>query len=142
VPSTHTYCAPNIGVIVAVLVSKNEQVNINQPLIIIEAMKMQTTVCAEVSGKVSQVFVKIEDECFVGMPMVDIHADGASKTKSEEISIINKTNQRLVDELRTRKALTLDVHRIEQKQTRQQKGYLTARENLQKLCSVDRFIEY
>ncbi len=141
-PSTHTYCAPNIGVIVAVLVNKNQQVHINQPLIIIEAMKMQTTVCAEVSEKVGLVFVKVEDECFVGMPMVDIHADGASKTKSEEIPIINKTNQRLLDELRTRKALTLDVHRIKQKQKRQQKGYLTARENLQNLCSVDSFIEY
>ena len=47
-PSTHTYCAPNIGSVVAVLVSQNEQVYINQPLVIIEAMKMQTTVCAEV----------------------------------------------------------------------------------------------
>ncbi len=69
---THTYCAPNIGFVVAVLVGQNEQVNINQPLIIIEAMKMQTTVCAEVSGKIGKVFVKIEDECFVGMPLVDM----------------------------------------------------------------------
>ena len=66
---THTYCAPNIGSVVAVLVSKNEHVYINQPLVIIEAMKMQTTLCAETSGKVGDVFVKIEDECFVGMPL-------------------------------------------------------------------------
>jgi acetyl-CoA carboxylase carboxyltransferase component len=142
VASTHTYCAPNIGSIVAVLVSPNEQVDINQPLIIIEAMKMQTTLCAEVSGKVGHVFVNLEDECFVGMPLVDIHADGASKAKIEKVPATQNTNQTLLDELRVREGLTLDDQRIEQQQKRQQKGYLTARENLQNLCPVDSFMEY
>ena len=140
--STHTYCAPNIGSVVAILVSQNEQVNINQPLVIIEAMKMQTTVCAEVSGKIGQVFVKIEDECFVGMPLVDMYADGISKIKTEVTITTNNINQRLLDELRTREALTLDKQRTEQQQKRLQKGYLTARENLQNLCPTDSFIEY
>jgi acetyl-CoA carboxylase carboxyltransferase component len=142
VPSTHTYCAPNIGSVVAVLVSQNEQVYINQPLVIIEAMKMQTTVCAEVSGKIGQIFVKIEDECFVGMPLVDMFADGVSKTKTEAIHTTHNINQRLLDELRIREALTLDEQRTEQQQKRLQKGYLTARENLQNLCATDSFIEY
>ncbi|MFT4746751.1 MAG: acetyl-CoA carboxylase carboxyltransferase component [Congregibacter sp.] len=141
-PSTHTYCAPNIGSVVAVLVSQNEQVYINQPLVIIEAMKMQTTVCAEVSGKIGQIFVKIEDECFVGMPLVDMFADGVSKTKTEAIHTTHNINQRLLDELRIREALTLDEQRTEQQQKRLQKGYLTARENLQNLCATDSFIEY
>jgi acetyl-CoA carboxylase carboxyltransferase component len=127
---------------VAVLVSPNEQVDINQPLIIIEAMKMQTTLCAEVSGKVGHVFVNLEDECFVGMPLVDIHADGASKAKIEKVPATQNTNQTLLDELRVREGLTLDDQRIEQQQKRQQKGYLTARENLQNLCPVDSFMEY
>jgi acetyl-CoA carboxylase carboxyltransferase component len=142
VSSTRTYCAPNIGSIVAVLVSQNEQVNTNQPLVIIEAMKMQTTLCAEVSGKVGQVFVNIDDECFVGMPLVDIHANGASNTPSEKLPTTNNTNQRLLDELRSREELTLDQQRVEQQQKRRQKGYLTARENLQNLCPVDSFMEY
>jgi acetyl-CoA carboxylase carboxyltransferase component len=139
---THTYCAPNIGFVVAVLVGQNEQVSINQPLIIIEAMKMQTTVCAEVSGKIGQVFVKIEDECFVGMPLVDMLADGVNKVKTEAIHITDNTNQRLLDELRFREALTLDKQRNEQQQKRQQKGYLTARQNLQNLCPIESFMEY
>jgi acetyl-CoA carboxylase carboxyltransferase component len=139
---THTYCAPNIGSIVAVLVGQDEQVNINQPLVIIEAMKMQTTLCAEVSGKVGQVFVKIDDECFVGMPLVDIHSDGANKTKTEIMSCTQNTNQKLLDELRIREALTLDEQRAEQQQKRWKKGYLTARENLQNLCPVNSFMEY
>lgn len=140
--STRTYCAPNMGAVVAVLVSQNEQVDINQPLVIIEAMKMQTTVCAEVSGKVGQVFVKVEDECFVGMPLVDIHSNGTNTTQTKKIPTTNNTQQRLLDELLIRKALTLDEQRTQQQQKRQQKGYLTARENLQNLCPVDSFMEY
>ncbi|MGK0307004.1 MAG: acetyl-CoA carboxylase carboxyltransferase component [Gammaproteobacteria bacterium] len=140
--STHTYCAPNIGAVVAVLVSPNEQVDINQPLVIIEAMKMQTTLCAEVSGKVGQVYVSLDDECFVGMPLVDIHADGVSETKPKKVPVTQNTNQTLLHELRVRAALTLDEQRIEQHQKRQLKGYLSARENLQNLCSEDSFMEY
>jgi acetyl-CoA carboxylase carboxyltransferase component len=127
---------------VAVLVSQGEQVDVNQPLVIIEAMKMQTTLCAEVSGKVGQVFVNIEDECFVGMPLVDIQADGVNKAKSSNMPNTQNTNQRLLDELRSREALTLDAQRIEQQLKRHQKGYLTARENLQNLCPIDSFMEY
>jgi acetyl-CoA carboxylase carboxyltransferase component len=139
---THTLCAPNIGSVVAVLVNQNQLVHIDQPLIIIEAMKMQTTLCAEVSGKVGQVFAKIDDECFVGMPLVEIHSDGASKTKSQTMPTTANTNQRLLDELRAREALSLDEQRVEQQQKRRQKGYLTARENLQNLCPIDSFMEY
>ncbi|MFT4789880.1 MAG: acetyl-CoA carboxylase carboxyltransferase component [Paraglaciecola sp.] len=141
-PSIYTLCAPNIGSVVAVLVNQNERVHIEQPLVIIEAMKMQTTLCAEVSGKVGQVFVNIGDDCFVGMPVVDIHPDGASKTKSETMITPNSKNQRLLDELRTREELTLDTQRMEQQQKRHEKGYLSARENLQNLCSADSFMEY
>ncbi|AGH43836.1 propionyl-CoA carboxylase [Paraglaciecola psychrophila 170] len=126
----------------AVLVSPNEQVDTNQPLVIIEAMKMQTTLCAEVSGKVGQVYVSLDDECFVGMPLVDIHADGVSETKPKKVPVTQNTNQTLLHELRVRAALTLDEQRVEQHQKRQLKGYLSARENLQNLCSEDSFMEY
>jgi acetyl-CoA carboxylase carboxyltransferase component len=141
-PPIHTLCAPNIGSVVAVLVSQNQLVQMDQPLVIIEAMKMQTTLCADVSGKMGQVFVNIGDECFVGMPLVDIHPNSSSKTKSETMVTPSSTNQRLLDELRTREELTLDTQRMEQQQKRHEKGYLSARENLQNLCSADSFMEY
>ncbi|MFT5997323.1 MAG: acetyl-CoA carboxylase carboxyltransferase component, partial [Glaciecola sp.] len=80
--------------------------------------------------------------CFVGMPLLDIHADGASNVKTEKVPVTQNTNQKLLDELRVREALTLDEQRTGQQQKRQQKGYLTARENLQNLCSIDSFMEY
>jgi acetyl-CoA carboxylase carboxyltransferase component len=138
----HTSYAPNVGSVVAVLVNQNDLVRLDQPLVIIEAMKMQTTLCAEVSGKVSQIFVNVGDDCLVGMAVLDIHADGASQSKVQKVLNTNSTNQRLLGELRSREALTLDEQRIEQQQKRHQKGYLTARENLQNLCPIDSFMEY
>ncbi|MBL4631557.1 MAG: biotin carboxylase [Paraglaciecola sp.] len=140
--SKHTVCAPNIGTVVAVLVGENDLVHINQPLLIIEAMKMQTTLCAQVSGKIGQVFVNIGDDCLVDKPLVEIHTDGANQVKTETSLSTNNNNQKLLDALRTRKALSYDEQRIEQRQKRQKKGYLTARENLQNLCEIDSFMEY
>ncbi|WP_293750522.1 carboxyl transferase domain-containing protein [uncultured Paraglaciecola sp.] len=141
-PPIHTSCAPNKGIIVAVLVNQNELVHLGQPLLIIEAMKMQTTLCAEVSGKVNQVFVGIGDDCLLGMPLLDIHADGANKINTTKVPNTDSINQILLDELNVRKAMTLDEFRLEQQQKRHQKGYLTARQNLQNLCPVDSFMEY
>ncbi len=126
----------------AVLVNQNELVQLGQPLLIIEAMKMQTTLCAEVSGKVNQVFVGIGDDCLLGMPLLDIQADGANQINTTKVPNTDSTNQILLDELNVRKAMTLDEFRLEQQQKRHQKGYLTARENLQNLCPDDSFMEY
>jgi acetyl-CoA carboxylase carboxyltransferase component len=131
-----------MGSVVAVLVSKDDQVDINQPLVIIEAMKMQTTVCADVSGKISQVFVSLEDECTVGLPLVEILPDGRLNAKVEQTQSADHSNQTLLDELQARKSLTLDEQRTEQQNKRHQKGYLSARENLHNLCSADSFMEY
>lgn len=126
----------------AVLVGENDQVSVNQPLVIIEAMKMQTTVCADISGTVEQIFVSINDECTLGMPLIDILADERLKELNEQPQSDSHSNQRLLDELHDRMDLTLDKKRQEQLQKRRQKGYLSARENLQNLCPIDSFMEY
>lgn len=135
----HTLRAPNIGRVVAVLVTQNDQVVVNQPLVIIEAMKMQTTVCADISGKISQVLVCLDDECVEGKPLVELLP---AKTGTVAHEQAQNDNQTLLDQLHARMDLTLDEKRVEQQQKRHQKSYLTARENLQNLCPVDSFIEY
>ena len=154
-PTIHTLCAPNIGFVVAVLVNQNEQVQIDQPLLIIEAMKMQTTVCAEVAGRISQVFVAINDECIVAMPLLEIHVEHNAQVKMHQAknaddadsannadSVNNSINQNLLTALQNRQALSLDASRVEQTNKRHKKGYLTARENLHNLCPSHSFMEY
>jgi acetyl-CoA carboxylase carboxyltransferase component len=139
----HTLCGPNIGTIVAVLVSQDDWVDVHQPLVIIEAMKMQTTVCAEVAGKISQIFVTVQDECFVGKPLIEIAAQkGGTASVDSAQSAGNNPNQLLLEQLQARKAQTLDAQRQEQQQKRHAKGYLSARENLRNLCSQESFMEY
>ena len=47
--------SPLQGRIAAVLVKKGEDVTANQPLFVIEAMKMETTVTAPIDGKISKI---------------------------------------------------------------------------------------
>ncbi|WP_299074063.1 carboxyl transferase domain-containing protein [uncultured Paraglaciecola sp.] len=140
--ATHTYSAPSIGTVVAVLVSPNQQVTKQQPLVIIEAMKMQSTLCAEQSGQVEQVFVSVGDECVAGKALVEIASDGENTATAAVQPTAWHANQTLLNELRNRTALTLDEKRMEQQQKRHQKGYLTARENLHNLCPAQQFMEY
>ena len=46
------------GAIIEVLVSKGEKVEENQKLIVIEAMKMETSITAKTAGTVEDIFVE------------------------------------------------------------------------------------
>ncbi len=49
------------GKVVKVLVSENEEVKINQPILVIEAMKMETVVVSKTNGKIKDIKVKQGD---------------------------------------------------------------------------------
>jgi pyruvate carboxylase len=64
--------APLQGKLINVLVKEGEEVRKNQPLFVIEAMKMESTITAPVAGKVSKVYlpegVMVEqDDCVVSL---------------------------------------------------------------------------
>ena len=50
------------GRIVRVLASEGDEVEVSTPLVIVEAMKMETSVYADRDGRVSEVFVKSGDQ--------------------------------------------------------------------------------
>ena len=50
--------APLQGKMTQLLVKEGEEVRINQPLFVIEAMKMETTITATVGGKIRQVVLQ------------------------------------------------------------------------------------
>ncbi len=62
--------SPIAGVVVEVKVQPGAVVELNQPLLVIEAMKMNTNVSSPSSGKVSQVLVKAGDHVVQGQPLV------------------------------------------------------------------------
>lgn len=62
--------SPIAGIVVEVKVEPGAQVELNQPVLVIEAMKMNTNVSSPTTGRVSQVLVKAGDHVVQGQPLV------------------------------------------------------------------------
>ena len=64
--------APMPGKVIAVLVHEGEQVSVGQGLIVLEAMKMENTLAAEIDGQVQRVTVAAGDLVDGGALLVEI----------------------------------------------------------------------
>jgi 3-methylcrotonyl-CoA carboxylase alpha subunit len=64
------------GTVVKVMVQTGDQVAVGTPLLIVEAMKMETEINATVSGKVTSVHVKAGDVVKQQAPLIDLEPDG------------------------------------------------------------------
>lgn len=71
VPAT-AMTAPMPGVIIKLLVTPGETVQENQPLLILEAMKMENEIVANKAGTVDQLFVSKNDSVNAGDPLIQI----------------------------------------------------------------------
>ena len=71
-PAPGSLSAPMPGVVVRVLVVPGEQVAAGQPLLVLEAMKMEHTITSPHEGEVSAVNVKEGDQVERGMPLVEV----------------------------------------------------------------------
>jgi acetyl-CoA carboxylase carboxyltransferase component len=142
---THTLCAPKVGVIATICIKLGEHVQQNQPLLIIEAMKVQTSLVAEQAGIVSGLLINADEEVYVGQALIEMDCSGTvSQPASSEaqVDISAKQNDILLQNFEHRQKQTLDESRQSQQVKRHLKGYLSARENLTNLCDPDSFIEY
>jgi 3-methylcrotonyl-CoA carboxylase alpha subunit len=64
--------APMPGKVVAVLVAPGDTVEVGQPLVVLEAMKMETTLTSEVAGRVSNVRAQAGATVDAGELLVEI----------------------------------------------------------------------
>lgn len=64
--------APMPGVIIKLLVTPGETVQENQPLLVLEAMKMENEIVANKAGTVDQLFVSKNDSVNAGDPLIQI----------------------------------------------------------------------
>ncbi|MDP6374555.1 MAG: sodium-extruding oxaloacetate decarboxylase subunit alpha [Pseudomonadales bacterium] len=71
-PADDVVAAAFAGNIFKVLVNPGDRVQANQPIIVLEAMKMETEVSAPVEGVVNEVYVNVGDAVQVGDPLVSI----------------------------------------------------------------------
>ncbi len=69
--------APMPGKIIEILVEEGSEVKVGEPIIILEAMKMQNEISSHVSGIVKVIAVKKNDSVMKDDLLIDIHRGGS-----------------------------------------------------------------
>jgi len=144
--------APMASTVVEVLVARGNAITARQPLVVIEAMKMEHELCADVDGTVVELLVQPGDAVDDGDVLLRLGptvASPAGADRSEAASAgspdVQPDSTALRADLRDlqqRLAFTTDAARPEAVARRRAKGQRTARENIDDLCDPGSFIEY
>ena len=135
--------APMQGTIVSLAVSTGDQVRAGQPVLVMEAMKMEHVIAAEIAGIVRELTVAAGDTVFEGHPLAFVEpaevAGGAvARDDTGDLDVIRPD----LAEVLKRQAITLDAARPDAVARRRKTGQRTARENIADLCDAGSFVEY
>jgi acetyl-CoA carboxylase carboxyltransferase component len=158
--------APMACTVIEVRVSVGQSVRAGQPLLIVEAMKMEHEICAEADAQVLSVSARAgelvaEGELLMGLVVGDgrgphpnplhgprrgpfvAHGEGATLPLPLGEGRGEGSAQRAdLREVIERHAFTLDANRAEAVAKRHALGLRTARENVAALCDEASFVEY
>ncbi|MCZ6657514.1 MAG: carbamoyl-phosphate synthase large subunit [Gammaproteobacteria bacterium] len=135
--------APMQGTIVSFDVAPGDEVYDGKQVLVMEAMKMEHVVNAEVSGIVQRLGVNEGDTVFEGHPLIylqaaDIAIPEADDDHEQDLDYVRPDLQEVYD----RKAAGYDENRPEAVAKRRKTGHRTARENVADLCDDGTFVEY
>jgi acetyl-CoA carboxylase carboxyltransferase component/biotin carboxylase/biotin carboxyl carrier protein len=135
--------APLQGTIVSIDVREGERVASGQPLLVMEAMKMEHVIAAEASGVVKRLAVSRGDAVFAGHLLLLLEASetGPAREARAEPPDLAHIRPDLAEAL-SRHAIGLDAARPDAVERRRQTGQRTARENVAELCDPGSFVEY
>ncbi|MER7396710.1 carboxyl transferase domain-containing protein [Streptomyces sp. NPDC000151] len=135
--------APMAGTVVTVDVAPGETVPAGQPLLVLEAMKMEHVVTAPTAGIVRAVRAAVGDTAAEGQPLLLLEpvagdaADAAAAAEADPDAIRADLAAALA-----RHAVGLDAQRPEAVAKRHKLGRRTARENIDDLCDEGSFTEF
>jgi acetyl/propionyl-CoA carboxylase alpha subunit/acetyl-CoA carboxylase carboxyltransferase component len=135
--------APLQGTVINVSVAVGDQVRAGQALMIMEAMKMEHVIAAEVSGIVRQITVEAGDTVFEDHPLAfleEAEIEGGAGGE-EEVVDLDFIRPDLAEVLE-RHRVTLDAARPDAVARRRKTGQRTARENIADLVDPGSFVEY
>ncbi len=142
-PGTAALFAPIQGTIVSVEVVPGALVHAGQPLLVMEAMKMEHVIAAPQSGRVRSIAVAAHDTVYEGHALLFIEpgeVEGDLGVSDEEIDLDHIRPD--LAEVIERHAFGHDAARPEAVARRRKTGQRTCRENVEDLCDPDTFIEY
>lgn len=136
-------CAPVSGTVTGVQVVLGDKIVANQPLMVVEAMKMEHLVSASTAGIIRALYVSQNETVNVGQPLlkmepIEAEADNDAVQKQIDPDLIRPDLAEVIE----RRTLGLDERRPDSVKRRRKTGHRTARENIADLCDDDSFIEY
>ncbi|MGE0727275.1 MAG: carboxyl transferase domain-containing protein [Acidimicrobiia bacterium] len=135
--------APLQGTIVSVAVAVGDEVAAGQQVLVMESMKMEHVINAELSGVVRLVGVEAGDAVYEGHPLLFIEEGEVSVTADAADATIDLDHIRPdLAEVLERIELGQDHRRPEAVAKRRKTGHRTARENLAHLIDPGSWIEY
>ena len=140
---TRAIRAPLQGTVIGVMAALGEMVRVGQPLFVMEAMKMEHVIAAEVSGVVRLVAVAEGDTVFEDHALAFVEpAEVAGGAREDEEEIDLDFIRPDLAEVLERHHLTLDEARPAAVARRRKTGQRTTRENIADLCDPGSFTEY
>jgi acetyl-CoA carboxylase carboxyltransferase component len=134
--------APFAGTVIAVARAADEPVTVGSAVIVLEAMKMEHEVVADLDGIVRSVEVAVGDTVDEGQQLAVLVADGAARARVDAQPSPRGEQRDDLAEVRRRHEQTLDPARPDAVAKRHSRGRRTARENLDELVDQGTFVEY
>jgi len=140
---TKAVAAPMQGTIVSLEVEEGQGVRAGEPLLVMEAMKMEHLVAANISGIVREIRVAIGDTVFEGhaLAFVEPAEVGLDDGGGDESVDLDEIRSDLAEVLE-RKAKTLDENRPQALARRRKTNQRTVRENVDAVIDAGTFVEY
>ncbi len=140
---TRALRAPLQGTVINISVAVGDAVRAGQALMIMEAMKMEHVIAAEVSGVVRQITVEAGDTVFEDHPLAFLEEAEVAGAGDQDDDVIDLDVIRPdLAEVLARKATTLDAARPDAVARRRKTGQRAARENVEDLVDPGSFVEY
>ncbi len=137
----HDVVSPLQGRVVGVPVGPGTAVAAGTTLVVIESMKMEHVVAAEVDGTVGELRVAVGDAVRAGDLLATL-APGAVTETAAAVEVGAATERADLAEVVARHALGLDPARPDAVERRRRTGQRTTRENITDLCDPGSFVEY
>ncbi len=140
---TEALRAPLQGTIVTLSVAPGDTVRAGDPVLVMEAMKMEHVIEADRSGILAEFAVAAGDTVFEGAALAFIaESDVARGAAAEKVTFDPDAVRPDLAELEKRRDYLKDENRPEAVARRRKTGQRTTRENIEDLCDPGSFTEY
>jgi acetyl-CoA carboxylase carboxyltransferase component len=134
--------APFAGTVIAVARNADEPVTAGSAVIVLEAMKMEHEVVADIDGLIRSVEVAVGDTVDEGQQLAVLVADGVARDQDADAARAVPEQRDDLAAVRRRHEQTLDAARPDAVAKRHASRRRTARENVSELVDDGTFVEY